>query len=163
MEIGYIVGRFQPLHIGHIELINQLILKFDYPIVFIGSANKYNEDKNPYSFFQRKRFIHDIFPDITVLGIDDYNDNELWSSVLHNKIIEHLSLKGIKHTNINFLSSSKGNDHKLRENWTNNYGHHVINIPPLHNISATNVRKYIKNKDPKVYKLIDKKTLGLIY
>lgn len=50
MKLGYIVGRFQPLHLGHIELIKELKKNYDHFIVFIGSANQSKNIKNPLTF-----------------------------------------------------------------------------------------------------------------
>ena len=55
-QIGVYIGRFQPLHTGHLAIIKQGIQNEDKFIIIIGSIDKH-DSKNPYSFEERTDFI----------------------------------------------------------------------------------------------------------
>ena len=46
MKTGVILARLQPIHNGHLELIEQACDECDRVFVFIGSADKFNK-RNP--------------------------------------------------------------------------------------------------------------------
>lgn len=50
---GLVIGRFQPLHYGHIFLMKQALLLAETVIIGIGSSNVVNSD-NPYSLERRQ-------------------------------------------------------------------------------------------------------------
>jgi len=55
MNTGVYIGRFQPLHTGHLAIIKQGIKNENTFVVIIGSIDKY-DSKNLYSFQDRKNF-----------------------------------------------------------------------------------------------------------
>lgn len=46
MKYGVILARFQPVHQGHMALINKACSENDKVILLVGSADKFNE-RNP--------------------------------------------------------------------------------------------------------------------
>jgi len=58
-EFDYLVfiGRFQPLHNGHIHVINEALKRTEKLIVLIGSSNIAPSPRNPFTFEQRKVMI----------------------------------------------------------------------------------------------------------
>ncbi|MBC5792754.1 MAG: adenylyltransferase/cytidyltransferase family protein [Nanohaloarchaea archaeon] len=68
------LGRFQPLHLGHKNVIENQ----DDLVVAVGSSGKSGEEENPLSFEQRKRLIKDCFPDVEVVGVEDTEDDVEW-------------------------------------------------------------------------------------
>jgi len=71
-KYGILIGRFQPFHNGHFKIIQQIILDGKTPIIVIGSVNK-NDEKNPLSFRQRRKIITNIYPDIDIVAMKDYD------------------------------------------------------------------------------------------
>lgn len=51
--IGVYIGRFQPLHIGHVDVIEQALKTYDKLIVLIGSTNYGPTLRNPFSYEER--------------------------------------------------------------------------------------------------------------
>lgn len=49
MKVGVILSRCQPLHNGHIEMINKALLENDKALFIIGSADKSYTERNPFS------------------------------------------------------------------------------------------------------------------
>ena len=87
------IWRFQPVHSGHLDVINQI---FDHGyqeiIIGIGSSNVIDE-KNPRSFPQRKAFMLQALNDrwvdmnrVSIVGIPDFTVDEDWVSYIKNTI-----------------------------------------------------------------------------
>jgi bifunctional NMN adenylyltransferase/nudix hydrolase len=76
---GIFIGRFQPLHNGHIEIINKMIQEVDHPVIIVGSASGPRTPLNPFTFQERVKMLQDVFgKQITIYGADDYKyqDND---------------------------------------------------------------------------------------
>ena len=56
-----VVGRFQPLHIGHEAIINKALELSDNVIIFIGSADKEGTKDNPFSYETRKQMLELVY------------------------------------------------------------------------------------------------------
>ncbi len=54
---GFIVGRFQPFHNGHIDLIEKMASECNKCTIVIGSSQAYGTDRNPFRFRERKAMI----------------------------------------------------------------------------------------------------------
>ena len=57
MKVGILIGRFQPLHKGHVNAIEFARNNSERLFVIVGSAEKSNQERNPFSFEERKRMI----------------------------------------------------------------------------------------------------------
>ncbi len=55
-QTGLILGRFQPIHRGHVYLMQQALEQCASIVIVVGSTNV-SDDKNPFSFEQRKNMI----------------------------------------------------------------------------------------------------------
>ncbi|MBV8644276.1 MAG: bifunctional nicotinamide-nucleotide adenylyltransferase/Nudix hydroxylase [Candidatus Eremiobacteraeota bacterium] len=53
------VGRFQPLHFGHIAVIREALKSARHVLVLVGSANAARSARNPFSYEERQRMISD--------------------------------------------------------------------------------------------------------
>lgn len=155
MIFGYIIGRFNPLHLGHHELIDYMINNSDHHVIFIGSANESRTDSNPLSFDERKQLMSIHYPKSTIIGLDDLDDMDTWIHVLENHITEESTkYNGIK--SISIFSPVRDDDHSLRASWINDT-HDLETFSPSHDISATELRSLWRNKD-KFSKLVKKDT-----
>jgi len=47
MNIGVFLSRMQPLHIGHLGIIDKVLAENDKLLILIGSANKKGTVRNP--------------------------------------------------------------------------------------------------------------------
>lgn len=75
------IGRFQPLHNAHVEIIRKAAELASNVIVVVGSANQPRTFKNPFSYEERERILYDTFWDLETNLIvapnhdTIYNDN----------------------------------------------------------------------------------------
>jgi nicotinamide-nucleotide adenylyltransferase len=63
------IGRFQPLHLGHLSLLQQLSNQYEMIIIGIGSSQYHNTADNPFSEDER---IQMITQSLEAVGIHTY-------------------------------------------------------------------------------------------
>ncbi|HVA82608.1 MAG TPA: adenylyltransferase/cytidyltransferase family protein [Candidatus Aquilonibacter sp.] len=79
---GLLVGRWQPLHNGHLEMINQSAAAVDLLYLGVGSINK-RDEKNPFSAAERQLMIQNsVTPEVQkklkVFFVPDFADDKKW-------------------------------------------------------------------------------------
>lgn len=148
MATALFIGRFQPLHKGHVEYLRK-ILKRNKLKVVIGSAQEKNTEKNPFSARERKHMLKLCFQEpIEIYSVRDYpGDNKRWIDTIKKKVGE-------------FEVVYIGENQLVHDIFTE-AGYKVKTMKRIRDISSTRIRKLIKeNKDwkdfvPKaVYKYI---------
>lgn len=93
-NLAVLVGRFQPFHNGHLEVVTQGLELADKLLIIVGSSGAAPTIKNPFTFEERKNFILSSLDDkqksnVIVRPIRDYhNTDQLWVSDVLNKINE---------------------------------------------------------------------------
>jgi len=77
MRTALFIGRFQPLHRGHVHAIMSALERYDCLTIAIGSINK-RDKKNPYSYSKRKSMLREAllgYEDrVRIIGIRDTTD-----------------------------------------------------------------------------------------
>ena len=82
--IGLYIGRFQPFHLGHLDAIKFALSQVENLWIGIGSSNKSNEKRNPFTADERKEMIISSLDDaikkrIQIYYIPDVDDHEKWT------------------------------------------------------------------------------------
>jgi len=83
---GFFIGRFQPYHYGHHEVIKNIIEKVDELIIGIGSAQESHELENPFTAGERILMISaaldelNIKKKVYIIPLEDIYRNSLWVS-----------------------------------------------------------------------------------
>lgn len=77
------IGRFQPFHIGHMNVVEKILTQFPRLLLIIGSANKSKTSKNPWTLEEREEMIRASIPlelqkNIDIAGLDDVKDDDIW-------------------------------------------------------------------------------------
>ena len=82
MRRGLYLGRFQPYHLGHHEVLKKIATEVDEIIVGIGSAQISHEIDNPFTAGERvlmvSRAIEELDIKHYVIPIEDIRRNSLW-------------------------------------------------------------------------------------
>ena len=81
---GLLIGRFQPFHKGHLEAVKIGLSKVDNLWIGIGSSNKNNEKRNPFTADERKEMIlSSLDPQtlkrVKIFFVPDTGDHEKWT------------------------------------------------------------------------------------
>ncbi len=120
MKVGLVIGRFQPLHNGHVDLIQRAYEENDVVLVLVGSANELPNYKNPFPTEDRISMIEHEFPEydrLHIKGLDNYpSDNEWIEDVISrvntieedpSKVTLYTSEKDEDFYRANFLYTTK--------------------------------------------------------
>lgn len=132
MSGALFVGRFQPLHDGHMAVIEDLYKKHGEVTVVIGSANEQGTQKNPFSEKERvemlARALHARgMGAVRLLPIEDFHDDVLWTGAIKrdaafsvaysmNPWTTHCFRKnGVKVLRHRFFHERKYSGHRIRK------------------------------------------------
>jgi bifunctional NMN adenylyltransferase/nudix hydrolase len=88
------IGRFQPLHSAHFEIMKRATALCDQLIVVVGSANQPRTYKNPFTFAERSRMIRDAAGSlglelIVEPNIDTIYNDQAWAVRVQNIVAEN--------------------------------------------------------------------------
>jgi len=149
-----IIGRFNPVHLGHVALIDYAIEKRSQkdkpPLILVGSCNASLSYRNMFSYQQRKSWLKKLYGNnIAITGLPDYwPDNGTW--------IEHLSDITNLYTDngeVTFIGGSQEDLHYLYDGGLNTavvrsrFAGDLI-------LSASQVRDALIRKDQSIEKLV---------
>jgi nicotinamide-nucleotide adenylyltransferase len=127
------VGRFQPFHNGHLEVVKRILKSYDEAIIVVGSAEESLSQTNPFTAGERMEIIRACFTEkelakILIVPIRDINNNALWVSHVsshlpsfeaiysNNWLVKHLFEKeGYKVEHLDFHDRSNCEATKIRE------------------------------------------------
>ncbi len=153
MAIALFIGRFQPLHKGHIAVIRNLIKKYDKVIVGIGSAEKSRTKTNPFTADERRVMLEIVFGKeinegkIEVVKIEDKPSDEEWANEIISKYQFDEVVTGSDWIAKCFEGKKPVKKIKLRKG-------EVLN--------GTNIRRLMSEGNKEWEKLVDKKVANYI-
>ena len=80
-----IIGRFQPFHNGHLEVIRKVASECDRMIIGIGSAQYSHSRDNPFTAGERYSMISETLRDegignVSIVPVEDINRYSVWVS-----------------------------------------------------------------------------------
>lgn len=101
------IGRFQPFHVGHQEVLDKALQLADKVIVLVGSSNQPRTIKNPFSFAERKQMILNTYGFSTIgatnldfqrLAIEPLSDNKYndtaWAANVQSIVSRYVATMG---------------------------------------------------------------------
>lgn len=148
-KIGFIIGRFQPLHSGHKSMIRQASKMFDQVVIIIGSAQRSRTMKNPWTVGERGEKIIQFlnFEGIenwTVTGAYDskYSD-AAWRTQINDIMVRYAAIHSAKPVLAGYTKD--GNDYLK---WFPEIEYQELKQEVQ--ISATEVREHMLKHDPRL-------------
>ena len=113
-ELDYIVfvGRMQPPHAAHIEIIYQALQQANKVIVLIGSADQPRTIENPWLWHERGEMIKVCFSteqqhNIKIRGIPDAHSDNAWVVSVQDTVNDIIKQDGIKDPSIRLIGHKK--------------------------------------------------------
>lgn len=89
MSTALLMGRFQPFHLGHLQVVKEILTEFPWLIVAVGSATFNYLEKSPFTAGERIWMIHDALVEegldmsgIYILAYPNIENNAAWAAHL---------------------------------------------------------------------------------
>ncbi len=117
-KYGLVVGRYQPLHAGHMAIMNQMLDNNYIPIIAICSSNRKRDvNKNPLNFEQRKTLWELAYPNVkfNFVRSEDYDSDEEWVGSILSSITTITGNLNFKE--ITLFTHNKSKDKKSKYNY----------------------------------------------
>ena len=143
-KLGFLVGRFQPLHSGHEDMINRAVELCDRVGVLIGSSNESGTSKNPFTYETREEMLKTVFGDsICVCSLPDIGvgNNSTWGDYVLKNVVDRfgempeLLISGKEARRVSWFDSVEGAS--IAE----------LYIPKTIDISASQMREHFIDND----------------
>lgn len=92
-KLAVFIGRFQPFHKAHQEVVKHGLSIADEVLILVGSSNCAPDTKNPWTFEQRVKMIQGCFPNLSPISFEPvrdyfYSDN-VWVSAVQAKVAKY--------------------------------------------------------------------------
>lgn len=84
-----VVGRFQPLHIGHVRMLEYAASKATYLIIGVGSCNSAKTPENPFTAEEREEMLKqslELKRPYELKRIPDFGDDVKWSGWIRENL-----------------------------------------------------------------------------
>ncbi len=90
-DAAVLIGRFQPVHNGHLALLREALAQARQAIVVLGSAFQARTPKNPFTWQEREAMLHATLPEaerarLSVLPMRDYYDEPRWAEAVRQAV-----------------------------------------------------------------------------
>ena len=94
-----LIGRFQPLHSAHLEIIKRATALCDQLVIIVGSAKQPRTYKNPFTFDERARMIKDATRGLAMQihvepNIDTIYNDQAWAVRVQGIVSKYRTLGG---------------------------------------------------------------------
>ena len=91
MTTALFIGRFQPFHNTHLEVVKDILKENDKVIIAIGSSQENSTKENPFSYEERKHMIKETvmqnkIKNFEIVELPDFFDDEKWTDYIKKKI-----------------------------------------------------------------------------
>jgi bifunctional NMN adenylyltransferase/nudix hydrolase len=98
--LAIFIGRFQPFHAGHLDVVEQALSRADSMLMLVGSAYRPRSWKNPFSYSERRAFIaagtaHLGKPVTTLPLVDTLYNDRAWISNVRTAVTLHMRRVGL--------------------------------------------------------------------
>jgi bifunctional NMN adenylyltransferase/nudix hydrolase len=107
------IGRFQPFHIAHLEIVMQALGQAKFVHIIIGSANEPATIKNPFSFEERREMILRCFSDeeksrLSFSANEDwFYDEDKWKLNVYTQVREIVDERNLNYQKVGLIGYDK--------------------------------------------------------
>ena len=136
---GFLIGRFQPFHLGHLEAVNFALSEVEQLYIGIGSSNKSHQPRNPFTVEERRQMISSSLDGktvkrVSIYDIPDLDDHYKWTQSIDEII-----------PNYDIVFSNDDFTHSLYQKIEKDVI--SVELKSREILSGTNIRKMILNEE----------------
>ncbi|MBI5392634.1 nicotinamide-nucleotide adenylyltransferase [Candidatus Woesearchaeota archaeon] len=147
------IGRFQPFHLGHLQIVKQIIKEQGSIVLAIGSSQESNTQENPFTAEERKEMIEQVlnaekisYKNYTICFVPDLGKHDRW--------VEHV-IRITGKIDVVYTGSI------LTKRLFSDKGYKIIDLPRIKDISATIIRERLAD-DKDITKFVHSKVLEFL-
>ena len=162
-KVGVFLARMQPIHNAHLYMVTKACEECDKVVVILGSENKKDTLRNPFTIEKRKEMLLGSLPEqyrskISVYEIPDWSmeskveDYKIWGRYFYYNVVSRINQKTF------YLYYSDGKE--MLDNWFEDtevrqyITYKLFERNKLYEgLSATKIRDAFKNNDKEYIKL----------
>jgi bifunctional NMN adenylyltransferase/nudix hydrolase len=152
-KIGVVIGRFQPLHAGHLALIKTAMRDSDEVVILVGDTGGPRTFRNPFTFEERQRMLNNSVRTekpfyIRQLLDVPYSDND-WKKSVEDKVAT--AVGPFKDDAITLFGHFKEDTNYLKwfPDWT------LVPVPQAGDTDATSIRRSLFGVRGSIVSLLD--------
>ena len=143
-DFGIVIGRFQPFHLAHQNLIKHSLSLAERVIVVLGSARSASDVRNPFTPRMREEIIRACFPEdsarLVFRAVRDYPYNDhVWTAEVQNLVAEIAEEEHAKITIVGFFKDRSSYYLNLFPQWS--FEEFYVSDKKLLSINATQIRE----------------------
>lgn len=138
-DLGVVIGRFQPPHLGHLHLIDKALELSKYVLIIIGSPNLARSCKNPFTIGERTAMLVEFLGErdnVFMTSVSDFLADVKWVRQV-NLIIGHYATQ-ICASKIGIIGCDKDGSSYYLKSFPNR---EVVCIEQHGNYHSTQIRK----------------------
>lgn len=146
--LAIFIGRFQPFHVGHMDVVENALAQSDSLLILVGSSYRPRSWKNPFLYNERVSFIREATrgaakPVATLPLVDTLYNDRAWTTNVRTAVTLHMRKVGLDPDQTKILLVGLEKDKSSQYlNWFPSWALKSIS-PTRHNgdvISATDLR-----------------------
>lgn len=80
-DLAIYIGRFQPVHHGHLDSMKQALEKAKFLLILIGSADISRTEKNPFTVEERQKLIINALESYSTISKEQLEKRVIWASI----------------------------------------------------------------------------------
>ena len=133
-----LIGRFEPVHSGHLALLHEALRQAPQVIVVVGSAWQARSPKNPFTWQEREAMLLGALPEadrgrVQVLPVRDYYNEAVWVQAVRRGVAEHTA-PGARIALVGHFKDATSSYLRAFPGWT------LIDLPRQGRMDATTIR-----------------------
>jgi bifunctional NMN adenylyltransferase/nudix hydrolase len=141
-KLAVVIGRFQPFHNGHEEIIRRALLQAEKVMILIGSVDKPRTYKNPWTYSERIDMIQGTLKEsnrLVFAGLRDYPyNNRKWIYEVNHKIFCYMN-ENLSGDKVVLVGHDKDSTSWYLKKFPQYYS---INCENYSKLNATDIRRY---------------------
>ncbi len=163
------IGRFQPVHHGHVAIMEEALRRARQVIVLVGSAWQARSLRNPFTFDERTRMIRSCFGEdanarLEIVPLLDalYND-DVWVRDVQRKVRDIARPQANRMPRIALIGATHGNDNARSSYYLSLFPQWESVAGPYHEgMVASHIRDVIFSERARVEDWLDNEGLELL-